>query len=182
MKTKLVTAPAALPVPLAAAITAARADGAGMDAEIEMDVLGIAGEVEHAIGRALIEQTWCVALDAFPPTIRLPLAAPLIEVVHVRYLDDAGQQQTLAPERYVVDAMSEPARILPAPGHSWPSTARQVNAVEVQYRCGYGDDHTAVPPEIQSYILGRVAAKRLPADSRNAQFLDSLLDRYRVYG
>lgn len=181
MNTKLVTAPAALPVPLAAAITAARADGAGMDAEIEMDVRGIAGEVEHALGRALVEQTWLATLDAFPSTIRLTQAAPLIEVEHVRYLDANGQQHTLAPERYVVDAMSEPARILPAPGHSWPSTARQVNAVEVQYRCGYGDDHTAVPAEIKSYILGRVAAKYAPGDNRNAAFLDGLLDRHKVY-
>lgn len=180
MTTKLVTPPAGLPVPLAAAIAKAKADGAGLDAEIELDVRGVAGEVEHELGRALIEQTWRVTLDRFPEAIKLAMP-PVIAVDYVKFYDADGVLQTLDPQDYFVDSVSEPAYVMPAPGRSWPATAVRANAVEVQYRCGYGPDHTAVPAQIQSYILGRIEAKYLPAASKNAEFLGGLLDRFKVY-
>lgn len=182
MSARLILPPVGLPVSLAAAITKARADGAGMDAEIELEVRGIAGQVEHEIGRALIEQTWVVTLTDFPAVIKLPKAAPLIAIEHVQFYDADGELQTLAPQDYMVPKNSEPALVMPAPGRRWPDTAVRADAVEVRYRCGYGADHTSVPAAIQSYILGRIEAIFAPAESRSAKFLDGLLDPYRVYG
>ncbi|MGI4717211.1 MAG: head-tail connector protein [Janthinobacterium lividum] len=182
MSRRLVTPPVGLPVLLAAAIGAAKADGAGMDAEIELDVRGIAGKVEHELQRALVEQTWRVALDAFPVgAIKLPMP-PLLAVESVRFYDVAGNLQTLHPQDYFVDDSNEPGSVMPAPGRSWPTTALRKHAVQVQYRCGYSTDHTLVPAPIQSYILGKIAEKHAPGENRNAQFLDGLLDRYKVYG
>lgn len=180
MTTKLVTAPIGLPVALTAAVSKAKADGAGMDAEIELDVRGIAGDVQRKTQRALIEQTWSVTLDRFPEAIKLRMP-PLIAVESVKFYDVDGIQQTLHPKDYVVDAVSEPAYVVPAPGCSWPATADRINAVEVRYRCGYGADHTAVPPEIQSYVLGRIEALYAPGDGKNLKFLDGLLDGFKVY-
>lgn len=179
MTTKLVTAPVGLPVPLAAAIAQAKADGAGMDAEIELKVRGIAGEVENKIKRALIEQTRRVTLDHFPDAIKL-IRPPLIAVEYVKYIDADGVQRTLAPQDYLVDSVSEPGYVMPAPGCAWPATADRANAVEVQYRCGYGADHTAVPPPIQTYILGCIEAMYASTPSRNEQFLCGLLNGFKV--
>lgn len=181
MSARQISPPVGLPVPLTAAISKARADGADMEAEVELEVRGIAGQVEHEIGRALVEQTWAVTLDAFPPAIKLPMAAPLIAVVSVKFVDADGQLQTLDPQDYFVDSVSEPAYVMPAPGRSWPATAVRANAVEVQYRCGYGPDHAAVPAAIQSYILGRLEAVYSQGENRNAKFLDGLLDSVKVY-
>lgn len=178
---RLVTSPVGLPVLLAIAISKAKADGAGIDAEIELDVRGIAGDVEHELGRALVEQTWAVTLSAFPASIKLPMAAPLIAIEHVKFYDAAGELQTLDPQDYMAPKGSEPAQPMPAPGRRWPDTAVRADAVEVQYRCGFGSDHTAVPAAIQSYILGRIEAIHAPGDNKNAQFLDGLLDRFKVY-
>ncbi len=182
MTKRLVTPPAGLPVSLATAVAKARADGAGLDDEIDLDVRGIAGEVQHRLQRALIEQTWAVTLDRFPDAIKLPMAAPLIAVVHVQWYDADNVLRTLDPQDYLVDSVSEPAYVLPAPGRAWPATANGINAVEVRYRCGYGADHTAVPPEIQSYILGRIEALHAQAENRSEKFLDGLLDGFVVYG
>lgn len=182
MSARLILAPNGLPVSLAAAISKAKADGADMEAEVELEVRGIAEQVEHDIRRALIEQTWAVTLTEFPPAIRLPLAAPLIAIEHVQFYDVDGELQTLAPQDYMAPKASEPALVMPAPGRRWPDTVLRADAVEVQYRCGYGADHTSVPAAIQSYILGRIEAIFAPAESRSAKFLDGLLDPYRVYG
>lgn len=182
MSARQVLAPAGLPVPLAAAISKARADGADMEAEVELEVRGIAGKVEHELQRALTEQTWAVTLNAFPASIKLVMAAPLIAIEFVRFYDADGELQTLDPQDYMVPKGSLPAHVLPAPGRRWPDTALRADAVEVQYRCGYGADHTAVPPAIQSYILARLEALHFPEKEKNAKFLDGLLDAFRVYG
>ena len=171
----------ALPVDLAAAITAARADGAGMDAEIELDVRAIAGEVQHVLGRALVEQTRRLTISGFPGSIKLPIAAPLIEIEFVRFYDTAGELQTLDPQDYVARKGGTSAHLVPAAGRRWPDPAEREDAVEVQYRCGYGADYTAVPPEIQSYILGRISAKHAPDGNRNEKFLSGLLAGFKVY-
>lgn len=183
MSARLIVPPAGLPVSLAAAIAKARADGADMAAEVELEVRGIAGQVEHEIGRALVEQTWLMTLTAFPAAIKLPKAAPLIDIDYIRFYDVDGELQTLAPQDYLVPKNSEPAVVMPAPGRRWPDTAVRADAVEVQYRCGYGVDHTSVPAAIQSYILARLEQAHLPAGSnKSTQYLDGLLDPYRLYG
>jgi len=182
MSARLVVPPAGLPVPLTAAIAKAKADGAGLDAEIELDVRGIAGEVEHELGRALCEQTWAIESTGFPSAIKLTMAASLIAIEHVKFYDASGVQQTLDPQDYMAlrGGECECASLLPAPGRRWPDTALRADAVEVQYRCGYGPDHTAVPAQIQSYILGRIEAKYSPGTSRNEIYLRGLLHRFRI--
>jgi hypothetical protein len=63
---------------------------------------------------------------------------PLVSVDSIKYVDDAtGTQTTLAASEYSVDAVSEPARITPAYGKSWPATRNQAGAVEVTFTAGY---------------------------------------------
>jgi uncharacterized phiE125 gp8 family phage protein len=176
---RLITPPAALAVSLAQAITAARADGAGLDADVEQAVRGFTENAEHATRRAFITQTWRATLHAFPPAIKLP-NAPLQSVVHVKFYDTAGVQRTLDPQDYIVDAESEPGLVVPAPGKAWPATAARINAVEVQYKCGYGDGDAAVPDSLKSYVLAKVAEQFAQAGAPSPN-IHRLLDRYRVF-
>lgn len=96
--------------------------------------------VEAKIHRALVVQRWRYTMDAFPPdngAIAL-LVPPLICVEPVAYIDEEGVEQTLAEGADVItDGRSEPARIVPAYGKTWPRTRRQVNAVSVVFKAGY---------------------------------------------
>ena len=56
------------------------------------------------LGRALAPQTWELVEPAFPAkAISLPLP-PLIAVESVKYLDQAREEQTVAPDKYRIIA------------------------------------------------------------------------------
>jgi uncharacterized phiE125 gp8 family phage protein len=185
MTTRLVAPPAALAVSMAAARMAARvdtdADGTSpLDDEIARAVRTYTAEAEHITGRAFVTQTWRLTLDAFHGAIRLE-KPPLASVVHIKFYDASGLQQTLAPQDYMPDLESEPGYVVPVPGRTWPSTADRINAVEVQYTCGYGGDDTFVPDAIKGYILARVQQQFAPVATAKTADFECLLDREKVY-
>ena len=180
MTPKVITPPAQLAVSLESAITAARANGAGLDDQVEQAVKTATAEAEFETQRAFIEQTLQITLDRFPDAIKL-LRPRLISVKHVKFYDLDGVLQELHPEDYQIDAESEPGYLVPAPGTAWPATPKRINAVEVQYVAGYGPDHTSVPDSIKGFILRRVAEEFGQLSAPMAASAPRLLDGERVY-
>src|SRR3972149_6512137 len=81
--------------------------------------------IENLMNRAFIEPTWELTMENFPggnAVVDLP-RSPLISIESVKYFDAGGNDVTMPPADYQVDAASEPARIAPAVGSSWPSVA-----------------------------------------------------------
>lgn len=185
MTARLITPPAALPVSMAAAREAVRADGTELDVSITAWITGITAYVEHYIGRALITQGWRVTLDDFPEAIELE-KPPTIAVSAVRFLDADGVQQTLDPADYLVDDVSEPGYVVPARGRAWPETFDEINAVKVDYTCGYGPSDADVPDGIKLFILAKLVEQFDPAarpekGTVQSTFIDHLLDPFKVY-
>jgi len=121
---------------------------------IESYIAAARQTAELCLGRTLIDTSYTLTLDAFPPEILL-LRAPIQSVTSIAYIDDNGDTQTLDSGQYQVDAASEPGRVIPAYGCSWPSTREQMNAVSVIYLAGYGDERGDVPEwaKIIVYLL-----------------------------
>lgn len=138
------------------------------DVLIEGLILAARQQVELECSRALIKQTFELALDAFPwEAITIP-RPPLVSVTSIVYTDVNGATQTLATSEYTVDNRREPAVIVPAWGKTWPSTREVPNAVVVRYVAGYGDDPGLVPEAI------KLAAKMLIGhwyENREAAFI-----------
>ncbi|MEQ8226790.1 MAG: hypothetical protein RIA64_01800 [Rhodospirillales bacterium] len=124
----------------------------------------IAAAVNHmdgkdgALGRALVTQTWDYKMDCLPRDgFKVPLP-PVQSVTFIKYIDLNGIEQTLSSDLYTVDTSSEPARIVPAYGETWPDARNQVNAVTVRLVCGYppegspADYRANVPGPIKSAI------------------------------
>jgi uncharacterized phiE125 gp8 family phage protein len=114
---------------------------------------------------------------------------PLQSIVSVTYYDQDNTLQTLDPSQYLVDTYSKPARLLPAPDTVWPATKARPNAVEITFRCGYGDAAVNVPEGIRNWMLMRVGAayenrEEIVVGSRlvsiDLPFVDALLDEFRV--
>lgn len=128
-----------------------RVDHTTEDALIEA-LIGTATEwVETFTARALLTQTWDALYDRAPAVLLLP-KSPVASVTHVKYIDTNGTQTTWSSAEYQVDIASEPARIVPAYGYTWPAVRPQMHPWEVRYVCGYGapDD---IPMGIRQAML-----------------------------
>lgn len=186
MSLKLITAPTAEPVTLAEAKAHLRVDGTDDDAYITALIGAARQGAEHITGRALMAQTWELALDAFEADISLP-RPPLASIASVKYLNDAGVLTPLDASAYLLDDHSEPARLLPAYGTTWPATRGQANAVLIRYVAGYASAAT-VPQEIKSWMLLHIGMLYENRESVVAgvsiaelPFVDRLLDAYRFW-
>lgn len=148
----LKTPPATEPISLQEAKLYLRVDANDEDTLIA-GLITVAREyVERITGRALITQTWQQVLDRFPSVFALP-KPPLRAVVSIAYKTEDGLTHVIPATDYVVDAASEPARIVPAPGLAWPSdTLYPVGGVVVEFEAGYGDA-ADVPIPIKQAIL-----------------------------
>lgn len=160
MGLKLITPPATDPITLAEAKAHLRVIDNDDDVLIAAIVKSATANAEGFLGRALVDQTWDLYLDAFPTTndleIKIPLP-PLIGVVSVNYFNSAGIETQVNSDAYYVDNASQPGWIVPTGGRSWPTTLDAINAVRVTFRAGYLDNSSppqvAVPFDIRAGIL-----------------------------
>lgn len=185
MTTNLVLPAAGLAVTIAEARENLRVGDEISDGLVEAWIRGVTSYAEHETGRSILRQEWEVTLDTLPPAIRL-LHPPIIEVISLKFFDVAGQQQQLDPQDYLVDVKSAPGWIVPAPGLTWPATLDRVNAVEVRFASGYGEQSSDTPDGLRLFILAKLVEQFDPAirperETVQATFIDSLLDRYKVY-
>jgi hypothetical protein len=165
---QLVTGPVVEPVTLDAAKLHLRVDYPNDDALISSLIVAARETVEGQLNRIIFEQTWVLTLDQFPYPVSVRTIAPgtrdaffgaglyfdwtainlplprLTSITSITYLDEAGQPQTLDPSTYVVDSVSEPARIVPAKGGSWPyPSCYTPGSVKITFLTGtYGDGVT----------------------------------------
>lgn len=150
---KLQTAPAAEPISIAEAKAHLKIRGSDttQDGYIENTLIPTARKVaEDFQHRAYITQTWDLYLDAFPAcgVIELP-RPPLQSVTSIIYTLEDGSTATFSSSSYVVDAVSEPGRILLKEGEAWPSDVLQVGpSIKVRFVAGYGSAGSSVPAEI----------------------------------
>ena len=180
------SAPSAEPWTLAEVKAHLRVDSNDEDTYIGMLLSAAREAAEDRLGRTLCTTSWRLVLDCFIPVIELPNPRA-IDVVSVQYVDAVGATQALSLAECLVDKISEPARLVPAYGKSWPATQARVNAVTVDYTAGYGPDAAAVPMPIRHWILLAVSElyrnRGLSADVKTMphDFAGSLLDFYKIW-
>lgn len=182
MPLTLTTAPAEEPITLAEAKAHLRSPPDDDDTLIASLITAARVHVEQYTGRALITQQWELNLDAFPPEIEVPLPR-LQSIESVKYLDADGNLQTLDASKYRVDIATEPGRITPAYGETWPSTRTVTGAVVVAFTAGYGAA-ADVPEPIKSAIKMHIE-KHYEGEQRVGHYLDdaiaSLLSSFRIH-
>lgn len=187
MRLRLIDAPQSKPVDVASARAHVEVFGTAHDAKLEAMIDAAIAHLDGrdgVLGRALVDQTWELDLDRFPAgAICLPLP-PLQSVESVKYIDDAGIQQTLPASAYKVE-LGEHGRVWPAFGTAWPTSRAESAAVTVKFKAGFGADASAVPPAIRSAILLIVGDLFENREGQGGQLfenatVDRLLFPYRI--
>ena len=189
MALKLITAPATEPVTLTQAKLQCRVDGTDEDALLTLLITAARRAAEIRTGRALVTQTWELALDAFPVSaIELPMP-PVQSITSIKYLDAAGVEQTIDAANYALDSYGGLRHwALPAYGLEWPDTLDAANAVKIRFAAGYGAAD-AVPEDIKMWMLMSIGTMYTHRETAVAgqlvelpgDFWQSLLDSYRSF-
>ena len=176
---------AALPITLVQAKAQTRTDCADEDVLIGAYIEVATQAASDRLQRSLVPTRYRLTVDSFPEAIEL-LLPPVTSVESVKFIDINGDQQTLDPQDYFLDSVSEPGYLVPSNSRAWPATQDRINAVEVEYTAGYPAG--TVPTPIQQWILlaigdlyeQRARSAEKPAVPQN--FADGLLDTYRIFG
>jgi uncharacterized phiE125 gp8 family phage protein len=191
MALKIITAPATEPVTLAECRQQLRIDTLDDDTLLTALITAARESCEHLLGRALITQTLELVLDEFPSGDEICLQRPPVSsITSIKYLDDAGVEQTWSSANYTLDTDDISARVLLAtPTTIYPSTYDRDSAVRIRYVAGYGAA-SAVPVAIKQWILIRVATlyeyrtqimAGVSVNELPGGFVDRLIDRYRIW-
>ncbi|MGZ5000626.1 MAG: head-tail connector protein [Methylomonas sp.] len=165
------TAPATEPITLAemrSHLGIAQAEDTTRDTIITGRIISARQWAEEYTRRAFITQTWTAYGSDFPgdrclivsgnngeDSSAIKLRGKLQSVTSVKYLDLNGVQQTLPTTDYLVDLVTN--SVVPAYGVTWPTGRIQLNAVQIEYVCGYGNA-AAVPEPIKDalrFIVGQ---------------------------
>jgi len=183
------TAPTTEPVDTADAKQHLRVDTSDDDTYIDGLVMAARMRVEEYLQRALITTEYTMKVDLFSADVIFLPRSPVQSVDEIRYIDDGGVQQTLAPSKYRADLTSTTPRITAAYSETWPTTRPIMNAIEVDFTAGYGDSASDVPEPIRQAIRilvgtwyddGRSAIQIGSVASALPKTADYLLGPYRT--
>lgn len=154
MTAYLLAGPAAEPVTLAEAKAFLRVDGTDEDAFISTLVTAARLHAESVTGRAMITQSWRVALDAFPLSRRIALpVAPLQALIEIRAYDVDGAATQLTLAEFQPENGAAPASLFVPVAASGMPGVREHDAIEIDYVAGYGDAPEDVPADLRHAVL-----------------------------
>jgi uncharacterized phiE125 gp8 family phage protein len=160
-----------------------RVDHDSEDALIQTYISASRGAAEAATGRAITVAQYRLVLPGFPEGPIDLTFPPLVSIQSLKYFNPLGQQITMAAQDYLLDSVTEPARLSPLPGLDWPEVQERINAIEVNFTAGYSQ----VPADIKAWMLLAVTElyERRSLSSDKAvialDLADGLLDRYKVW-
>jgi hypothetical protein len=210
---QLVTSPTSEPVSLAEAKLHLHVDFDDEDSLIQGLIYAAREVVEGKLRRSVFMQTWQLTLDQFPyPTevltkspsqrdnylfpslyysyyaIELP-RTKVVSITSIAFQTIDGETVTLDPSLYAVDTNSEPARIVPKNGATWPYVDNFLpGSIVVTFVAGQWDANS-VPASIKQAMLlliGNWYANREAASELNLKIVpmavDALLERWTYYG
>ena len=143
------------PVSLAEAKLHLRQDGDDEENLIEALIAAATSAVEEETGRALITQTWDVAVSPPAGKVSIPLA-PVASISAMNYYDSDDVSQSLTVGDFYLFKDNNRASVCPKDNIDWPTMKDRPDALTITFIAGYGDE-TAVPQPLKQAILMLVA-------------------------
>lgn len=92
---------------------------------------------ENYTEKPFITQTRTKFLSCFDPIVEL--SPNLQQVSEIRYIDQQGQSQVLPDTDYMISKSGLYGSVYPVHDKSWPSVLHKIDAIEIDFTCGFGD-------------------------------------------
>lgn len=122
------------------------------DAVVDSCIKAARAYLEDIHGICCLTQTWKMFLEHFPGEIIIR-KRPVQSITSIKYIDEAGAEQTLNASVYQIDLTGHLARIKPKYGQSWPTTrGGDYKAVTVEFVAGFGVDPADVKENITAAL------------------------------
>lgn len=151
----LITAPASLPVTLAAVKQYLRIDDAYLDAELEKQIAAAVDDIQLMTGTRIAPQIVELVASRFEELAHFDVG-PVTDVVEIRYLATDGSVATLPIGAVRLTGAGLSRGLAPSFGRSWPVTATAADAIAVQLQVGYPVGK--LPGQVELAILEYVRA------------------------
>ena len=151
---ELVTPPAISPVTLAEAKAQMRVEHTDDDTLIQTLISAATAfvDVQGALGKAMITQTWGQWINPNPSTVAL-MAGPVQSVSAIKYYDVDGILQTATLTDFDVFGTARNKTVSPKTGFSWPVTQQRSDAIKIEYVVGYGDSVNDIPDTVRHALM-----------------------------
>lgn len=155
MSIKVVTEPEEEPIDLPLAKAQCRIDISDDDALLQHYIRSARRHIEAITNRALLTQTLDLYLDDWPASDLIELKrSPVQSVTSIKYVDSLGVTHTFSNSNYLVDSITEPARIVLKSSASWPTdTLQDINGVIVRFVAGWDDPKKVSAPIVQALLM-----------------------------
>ena len=147
----VVTAATSEPVAATEVKTFLRIDGTALDSQIDAFIAAARDEIEQTTSTRLLTQTIKISADFFEDLACLPIG-PVTSVTALKYVDVAGDEQTIDPAVYELFGAGLEAGIRLKVGQSWPAARAASGTIRATLVVGYGDAD-AVPPSLHLAML-----------------------------
>lgn len=115
------------------------------DSLVEALITAAREAAESYTGLAIANQTYTLALDAFPEKSIVLGKWPINAISSITYKDADNAVQTLSSADYFLDNYARPGEVALQPTKAWPPTAAVANAVVVTFTAGFTDDLSPDP-------------------------------------
>jgi len=113
---------------------------------------------EEYLSRQLITATWANFYNIFSEPLQV-YYPPVQSIAFLEYKNDQGTVKAVPAVDFVFDNTVDPAEISLAAGKTWPTSLEdEVNVIEAQAICGYGDSPDDIPEDIRVAILMKIAS------------------------
>lgn len=113
-----------------------KVDTTADDTLIDNLIIAATNSCQEYTNRFFIETEITQYGDKWSDVAELFKSPVIADLFNILYYDTNGDPQVLATSKYTLDNISQPARLAPAPGESWPDIIDGFNAVEVNYKVG----------------------------------------------
>jgi uncharacterized phiE125 gp8 family phage protein len=121
------------------------------DTWINTAITVVREQVESFTNRALMPQSFELAISEFSDEIELP-KPPYSSLSSIQYYDLDNVLQTLSSSYYLVNDYTEPAIISKKTDQTYPDTYDRPDAVRIAFSSGYADA-ASVPSSIKQAML-----------------------------